>query len=251
MNRRVGQATRGTTGANRLRRFDRWIEHLAARELRTTATPLAVDLGFGATPATTVRWQSSLHQINPTTEVVGIEIDRDRVAAAHGTITAIHGGFEIPTVRRPLVIRAANVLRQYPPDEVESAWDLMATRLAEDGWLIEGTCDEQGRLASMLSIGADARPAWFTISVRLAGLRQPSQVAARLPKALIHRNVPGTPIHRLLRDMDRSWDAAPRWGARQRWIAMAESLGSHGWIVRDGPGRWRLGELTVAGSQVF
>lgn len=251
MNRPVGQPTRGTTGANRLRRFDRWIGHLAAARLRTTATPLAVDLGFGANPATTLQWQRSLREVNPATRVIGIEIDRDRVAAAQATITAIHGGFEIPTKGKPLVIRAANVLRQYPTDEVAPAWELMARRLAEGGWLVEGTCDEQGRLASMLSIGTDARPAWFTVSVRLAGLDHPSQVAARLPKALIHSNVPDTPIHRLLRDMDHAWDAAPRWGARQRWIAMAQSLSSLGWAVRDGPSRWRLGELSVAGEQLF
>ncbi len=126
----VGHITRGTTATNRLRRFDRWIAHLAARELRTVDRPLAVDLGFGAYPVTTIEWQRSLARINSAVEVIGIEIDRDRVAAARDTITAIHGGFEIPTDRRPLLIRAANVLRQYPRGEVEQAWQLMSSRLA-------------------------------------------------------------------------------------------------------------------------
>lgn len=250
MIRPVGQITRGTTGNNRLRRFDRWIAHLVAAQVRSASAPLAVDLGFGAAPVTTRQWQRSLQVINPAAEVVGVEIDQGRVGAARGIISAIHGGFEIPTARTPLVIRAANVLRQYPRDEVGPAWELMAARLAEGGWLVEGTCDEQGRLASMLSIGADAQPEWLTISCRLAGLQHPSQVAARLPKVLIHSNVPGTAIHRLLSDMDRAWDAAPRWGARQRWIAMAGSLRAQGWAVRDGISRWRLGELTVPWGQV-
>jgi hypothetical protein len=127
----------------------------------------------------------------------------------------------------------------------------MSSRLVEGGWLIEGTCDEQGRLASMFSISSEGRAAWFTISVRLADLQSPSEVAARLPKALIHSNVAGTPINRLLTDMDRAWDAAPRWGARQRWITMAESLRSVGWQVRDRANRWRLGEFTVAAQQVL
>ena len=41
-------------------------------------------------------------------------------------------------------------------------------------------------------------PQTFTISLRLAGLEKPSIVAERLPKALIHRNVPGERVHALL-----------------------------------------------------
>ncbi|HRY09472.1 MAG: class I SAM-dependent methyltransferase [Actinobacteria bacterium] len=248
MSRAVGQVTRGTTAPNRLRRFDRWIAHLAGREVRGARVPLAVDLGFGAHPATTVQWRGSLAAINPHVEVVGVEIDRTRVEAAQGTITAIHGGFEIPTDRCPLLIRAANVLRQYPLNDVERAWDRMRSRLAPGGWLIDGTCDEQGRLAALISID-ESGPQWLTVSCRLADLERPSQVAARLPKALIHSNVPGQPIHRLLTDMDRAWDAAPRWGARQRWIAMADALRDD-WGVRDGRTRWRLGEFTVPWGRV-
>ena len=178
MNRAVGHVTRGTTATNRLRRFDRWIAHLAARAIRTADHPLAVDLGFGAHPATTLEWHRSLTRINPGVDVIGVEIDRARVAAARDTITAIHGGFEIPTTRRPLLIRAANVLRQYPGTEVEQAWRLMASRLAPDGWLVEGTCDEPGRLAALISIDSTG-PQWLTISCRLAGLDEPSRVAAR------------------------------------------------------------------------
>ena len=245
MSRPVGQVTRGTTADNRLRRFDRWLSQLAARQLRDAERPLAVDLGFGDSPTTTLAWQREIRRVNPAARVVGVEIDRGRVAAAQSTIAAVHGGFEIPTEQDPLLIRAANVLRQYPRKDVESAWRVMAGRLAPGGWLVDGTCDEQGRLAAMVSIDEFARPVWFTVSCRLAGLERPSQVAARLPKVLIHENVPGTAIHRLLGEMDRAWDAAPRWGARQRWISMAESLRDT-WRVRDGVNRWRLGEFTVA-----
>lgn len=238
----VGQVTRGTTGTNRLRRFDRWIAHLAGPQLRT-GSPLVVDLGFGASPTTTLEWQRSLHRLNAEISVVGVEIDPERVAAADGLITAVRGGFEIPTADRATVIRAANVLRQYEVAEVRHAWEMMSSRLTPYGWLIDGTCDEQGRLTCMLSLDAHG-PQWFTISVRLAGLQRPSQVAARLPKVLIHENVPGSAVHELLRDMDAAWDRAARWGARQRWIEMAGALRDR-WQVRDDPRRWRLGELTV------
>lgn len=244
----VGQPTRGTTGSNRLRRFDRWIEHLCARELRRGA-PLCVDLGFGASPTTTVEWQRSLQAVNANARVVGVEIDPERVRLAASTIEAIHGGFEIPTEDKPLVIRAANVLRQYDRDAVAAAWAVMQQRLATGGWIIDGTCDEQGRLTALLSLDAHAAR-WFTMSVRLAGLQRPSQVAARLPKVLIHDNRPGTPIHALLTDLDRAWERAARWGARQRWIEMATAVKDR-WEVHDGPARWRLGEFTVPASAVL
>ncbi len=246
--RPIGQITRGTTGSNRLRRFDRWIAHLCSRELRR-GSPLAVDLGFGSTPTTTVEWQRSLHRLNPRVRVVGVEIDPNRVAAAKPVIEAICGGFEIPTESAPLVIRAANVLRQYDVSEVAGTWATMQSRLASGGWLIDGTCDEQGRLAAMLSIDASG-PQWFTISVRLAGLERPSQVAARLPKALIHNNAPGRAVHALMTDLDRGWERAARWGARQRWMEMTAALRER-WDVRDGPARWRLGEVTVPAGLVL
>mgnify|MGYP001792873644 CR=1 FL=1 len=71
----------------------------------------------------------------------------------------------------------------------------------------------------------------------------------RLPKWLIHRNVPGEPVHRLMQAMDRAWlESAPlaSFGNRQRWHAMCKALLDSGWPLQDGPSRWRLGELTVA-----
>ena len=46
--RPLGTVTRGTTRPNRLRRVDRWIVHRAGSILRSTSTPLVVDLGYGA-----------------------------------------------------------------------------------------------------------------------------------------------------------------------------------------------------------
>jgi len=71
-----------------------------------------------------------------------------------------------------------------------------------------------------------------------------------LPKALIHDNAPGSAVYELLQDLDRAWERAARWGARQRWMEMAASV-AQSWEVRDGPGRWRLGELTVPAGLVL
>jgi len=244
-----GRITRGTTGTNRLRRVDRWIA--AQPELRRTDDPLIVDLGYGASATTTLELRDRLARVRLDVEVIGFEIDPERVrlasAATRDGVTFRLGGFEIPTDRPVAVIRALNVLRQYDEDEVQDAWATMRGRLQPGGLLVEGTCNEIGRVASWVTL--DPRgPRTFTISLRLAELEAPSIVAERLPKVLIHRNVPGERIHSLLTDLDRQWAvAAPLavYGATQRWIATVESLRTAGWPVRDGRRRWRLGELTV------
>lgn len=249
MAKAVGRITRGTTGTNRLRRIDRWIA--AQPVLRRTDDPLVVDLGYGASATTTLELRDRLARVRPDVRVVGIEIDPERVrvasAAARDGVTFVLGGFEIPTDRPPAVIRALNVLRQYEESEVDAAWSTMLARLQPGGLLVEGTCNEVGRVASWVGLTASG-PQTFTISLRLADLEAPSVVAERLPKALIHRNVPGERIHTLLEDLDRQWAiAAPVgvYGASQRWVAAVEALRAAGWPVRDTRSRWRLGELTV------
>src|SRR6185437_10477490 len=114
--RPVGTITRGTTNPNRLRRIDRWLSAVEGRRLRQAADPLVVDLGYGASPVTTVELLTRLRSVRPDVEVVGLEIDPERVLAAGGFeqpgLTFAHGGFELPLPggRRPVLVRAANVL---------------------------------------------------------------------------------------------------------------------------------------------
>jgi hypothetical protein len=150
------------------------------------------------------------------------------------------------------VIRALNVLRQYDESEVAEAWATMTARLQSGGLLVEGTCNEVGRVASWVTLGPSG-PQTFTISLRLASLEHPSVVAERLPKVLIHRNVPGERVHALLVELDRLWAVhAPLavYGATQRWIAVVEGMREGGWPVRGGRTRWRLGELTLDWASV-
>ena len=246
----VGRITRGTTGTNRLRRNDRYLAALP--QLRATPSPLVVDLGYGARPWTALELAERLRRVAPSVRVLGLEIDPDRVAAAEPhatpTVTFAQGGFEIPSPERPVVIRAMNVLRQYEEAEVRAAWARAAARLAPDGLLVDGTCDELGRICSWVDVPADGTPVRFTISLRLADLEMPGVVAERLPKALIHHNVPGEPIHALLTALDTAWvRAAPLsvYGPVQRFVAAVEALRDQGVPVLGGRTRWRLGELTV------
>ncbi|GCB48136.1 protein-N(5)-glutamine methyltransferase prmC [Streptomyces sp. NL15-2K] len=255
--RPVGTVTRGTTNPNRLRRMDRWIAAAHGAALRRAADPVAVDLGYGAAPWTAVELLARLRTVAPRARVVGVEIEPARVAAARpyerDGLAFRHGGFEIPLPRRPHLIRAANVLRQYDEAEVAAVWERLCGRLvpasgtSPGGLLVEGTCDEIGRRHVWVALGPEG-PRTVTFATRLGSLERPSDLAERLPKALIHRNVPGEPVHAFLRDFDRAWAAAApyaSYGARQRWIRAVRDLAAD-WPVTDGPVRWRQGEVTVA-----
>ncbi len=256
--RPVGTLTRGTTNPNRLRRVDRWLAGPAAALLRTATDPLVVDLGYGASPVTTIELADRLGRVRADVEVVGLEIDPGRVRTARplarDRVRFAHGGFELGPLRgrRPVLVRAANVLRQYAEDEVPGAWDEVVARLAPDGLLVDATCDELGRRAAWVAVGADG-PRSLTVSLRLRDLDRPGAVAERLPKALIHRNVPGEPVHAWLSALDGAWDrSAPMasYGVRQRFLATCAAVREQGWPVLDGPVRWRLGEVGVAWAAV-
>ncbi|GAA2145538.1 class I SAM-dependent methyltransferase [Actinomadura napierensis] len=256
----VGEVTRGTTAPNRLRRIDRWIAATQAAALRTGERPLAVDLGYGASPVTTYELYTRLRAVSPRLEVVGVEIEPDRVAAGHALLgrTGPHdglsfrrGGFEVPVPRRPVLIRAFNVLRQYDEDAAWRAWDQLCGRLAPGGVLVEGTCDEIGRRAVWVALGPDG-PRTITFAAHLPALGRPSDLAERLPKTLIHRNVPGEPVHDLLMAFDRCWaTAAPHsaFGPRARWIEAVRLLARTRPVLTRPPygprRRWRQGEVTL------
>jgi hypothetical protein len=255
--RPVGAVTRGTTNPNRLRRVDNWIAATCGPALRDAADPLVVDLGYGATPITAVELRARLAAaVRPDLRVVGLEIDPVRVAAAAPAadppwLTFGRGGFELAGLR-PALVRACNVLRQYDESAVPDAWRTMAAALAPGGLIVEGTCDELGRLASWLLLDRDG-PRSLTLAAKLSTLDRPATLAERLPKALIHHNVPGTGVHALLQALDQGWAAAAPYapfGPRQRWRQAVAAVRAAGWPVLDRPARWRLGELTVAWSAV-
>ena len=137
---------------------------------------------------------------------------------------------------------------QYPEQEVDHTWRTLTKGLAPGGLLVEGTCDELGRLAAWVTLDKDG-PQTLTVAARLSSLQRPSELAERLPKALIHRNIAGEPVHALLTQLDRAWDTAAPYsgfGPRQRWVEAVRLLQARGLPVLHGPARWRLGELTVA-----
>jgi SAM-dependent methyltransferase len=254
--RALGLPTRGTTNANRLRRVDRWLVATQVPRLRDAARPLVVDLGYGASAVTTLELAERLGAEVAGLEVVGLEIDPERVAAVAGhrdppRVDFRLGGFELAGLR-PVLVRALNVLRQYDEPSAARAWDTMCAALAPGGLVVEGTCDEWGRRATWVALDADG-PLTLTLSARVTDLGTPSDLAERLPKALIHHNVPGQPIHEFLRAFDATWAAAAglsTFGPRQRWVAAVEAMADQGWPFVGSTRRWRHGEVTVRWSAV-
>ena len=81
--RPVGAITRGTTNPNRLRRVDRYVAGpLRATLLAAGERPVVVDLGFGATPVTSVELHDRLLRLRPDARAVGLELDPARGAGA-------------------------------------------------------------------------------------------------------------------------------------------------------------------------
>lgn len=249
--------TRGTTGANRLRRADRWLSHsprvLAA--LDSVAAPVVVDLGYGRLPVTTLELAARLRAVRPDIRVVGLEIDPERVAAANACSAGSGdgdgaefrlGGFELAGLR-PVVVRAFNVLRQYPEDAVGHAWRTIQDNLAPDGVLLDGTCDELGRRGCWVLLDRDG-PVSLTLACDARAIERPSDLAERLPKVLIHQNVSGQPVHTLLDAADRSWAAVAGqsvFGPRARWRAMLADLRAAGVPVQSQRRNPRDAVLTV------
>jgi len=262
MPRPVGIPTRGTTGTNRLRRADRWLVNSA--RIRTAITnaddPVVVDLGYGRVPVTTLELADRLRKVRPDVRVIGLEIDPERVQAAQSAgdsgvefrpVEFRLGGFELAGTK-PILVRAFNVLRQYPEEAVDDAWQLMRSRLAPGGLIVDGTCDELGRLCCWVLLDRDG-PVSLTLACDPRHIERPSDLAERLPKVLIHHNVPGQPIHELLRSADRAWASAAGqsvFGAKARWHAMLEALHNEGVPIPNPRRSARDAVLTVPWATV-
>ncbi|MDO4911553.1 MAG: class I SAM-dependent methyltransferase [Corynebacterium sp.] len=247
--RPIGVITRGTTNINRLRRSDRFLRNDAYIQqlLNSTDTPpMAIDVGYGASYTTTCEWAWWLRKVNPAIQVVGLEIDPARVLPPRDGVRFEQGGFELAGYQ-PQLVRAFNVLRQYDVDQVEDAWALVTGRMAPGGVFIEGTCDEIGRRMTWIDITKEG-PQSLTLAWDPQHTDLPSALAERLPKILIHRNIPGNKIYDLLQAADAAWNrAAPfaPYGPRRRWWEARKFLIADGVPLMRQPRLYRDNLLRV------
>lgn len=250
-----GHLTRGKTARNRLRRVDAFLltydPGLLARRDGPFERAYFVDLGYGAEPVTTLESARRFAQVNPHLPVLGVEIDAERVAQAQPHADAqTHfrlGGFNLPlrswpdgapeTVR---LVRAFNVLRQYPEGAVREAYDRLFQYILPGGLLIEGTSTPSGGLwvAHVARKPEDGSAPWtleaLVFSTNLRAGIHPADFQTILPKSLIHRVVPGEPIYEFF----QSWKQAALetqglqvWGPRQWFAACARRLSERGYSV--------------------
>ena len=260
--RPLGRPTRGKTASERLRRLDAFLAAEEEALVRRDGTAPFVDVGFGEDPRTTIEAATRFRALNPALRVVGVEIDRERVAAAQALdvpdIAFVHGGFDVlPAVGETArLIRAMNVLRQYDETDVVPAWRAMGRALQEGGLLVEGTSDPLGRLLVVHRLrraGNALTSEGVLFLARIRDLEDVRDFQTVLPKRLIHRVTPGEPVFELFADWSAAWRdtaAAPRhWQAAGALLAERRSDVSAPvrWL-RRGALVWRLPfEVPLAG----
>lgn len=230
--RLLGQPTRGKTAPNRLRKTDTFVAVAYPEFIRHT-TGLYVDLGYGFYPITSVETLRRLRQLNPSLQVLGVEIDPERVAGAQAFaepgLSFRLGGFNLPLKpgERASIIRAFNVLRQYDEAAVAAALETLSGSLTPGGLVIEGTSDPLGRLLtfnlSEKRSGGLERTA-IVLAPTLRADFQPRQFQAVLPKSFIHHAEPGGAIDRFFADWTAAWQHARRLAAEPRRVFALSAL---------------------------
>lgn len=243
-----GQPTRGKTADNRLRRVDNFIllyePALLTRTDGLFSDSLFVDLGYGFDARTTLESAARFRRVNPNLNILGVEIDKERVDAAllfadDKTFFRL-GGFNLPLQNGEHVrlIRAFNVLRQYEEKDFTPAYERLAEYVLPDGLMIEGTSTPFGGLwAANLVRSAEAGQWTFEALVFSTNFHSGFDVEefqTILPKNYIHRVVKGEPIFDFFEAWKRSAAEtvhAKTFGLKQWFAASAEALSQKGFEV--------------------
>ena len=106
--------TRGKTAHQRLRRLDQFLLAFAPG-LFGQPKAVAVDLGYGRVPITTLEWFERTRSVYPNIRMIGVERDGERVDAASGVeapgLEFRKGDFQMPLRddEHVVVTRAMNV----------------------------------------------------------------------------------------------------------------------------------------------
>lgn len=257
--RPFGLVTRGKTAPNRLRKTDTFLA-VAYPELVRHMAGLYVDLGFGAYPITSVETLHRLRRLNPDLEVIGVEIDPERVARAapfaEPGLSFRQGGFNLPLAagERVSVIRAFNVLRQYREAAVEAALTELAAALTGGGLILEGTSDPMGRLLAFNLFeqrGAGLDRVALVLAPALRSGFAPRQFKAVLPKNFIHHAVPGGPIDCFFAAWHAAWQHSRARSAEPRQIFAHSALrlaDHYGYALDRRPALLRRGFLALGPS---
>lgn len=255
--RPLGLPTRGKTASGRLHRADLFLSLAYPFTLRNLRAPV-VDLGFGASPITTLESLEFLRVLNPSLRLIGVEIHPERVRAAlpfaQAGLEFRLGGFNLPLGAGETagVVRAMNVLRQYPEQEYARSLELLGSYLTPAGILLEGTSDPPG---NMMALNLYVRGSGFLLHdglALIANLRRPfspRQFQAILPKNYIHHLEPGSPLDSFFGAWSACWQRAMQTQVRDRRRLFAEAARwlreEHGYHLSLRPGFLRRGILLL------
>lgn len=188
-----------------------------------------MDLGIGALPWTTVDLFRTLGG-----EVVGVDNDPERVACAQPFavpgLRFVEGSFDLGGEGPVHVLRAMNLLRQYPDEVQEEVLQTLRAQLAPGGWLVEGSSSKHGEVWTARVFHAGEERLVFGLSDHEAGFA-PQRLWPYLPRSLAVRRRPGP----LLADFARAWEAACEGAdAADRWEQSVAAAGVD-WTLASGP----------------
>lgn len=199
--------TRGKTRPGRLGLLDSW---LVACDLGPA--PRVVDVGIGASPETTVELFEALRTRWPAARVLGIDVDPVRVEAAMragrpGLSFALRG-FDLELERPASAIRAMNVLRQYPPEQVSEAHARWGRSLAPGGILLEGSTNRTGDVLAchVLRRGDELFREALLFGTRGVGGFAPMQLRDVLPRDLRRSCRPDHPLGAFFARWTEAWE---------------------------------------------
>ena len=260
----TGQPTRGKTASNRLRRVDNFIllyePSLLTRTDELFFDSMFVDLGYGFDARTTLESAERFRRVNPNLKILGVEIDKERVAAAlpfadDKTFFRL-GGFNLPLKADEQVrlIRAFNVLRQYEEKDFAPAYERLAQYALPGGLMIEGTSNPFGSIwcANVVRRTLESNSLLLESQKQVSGIQSSWKFEALvfstnfrmgfdveefqtiLPKNLIHHVIKGEPIYDFFEAWKRSAKetaAMKTYGAKQWFVASVEALAEKGYKI--------------------
>jgi hypothetical protein len=201
--------TRGKSRPGRLT----WLDDLLPLLVPELATGpgAVVDLGLGAQAWTTIELGDSLAALNPALTLIGADLDPERVATAAAAAPDrrwLCCGFDLPIQAR--LIRAVNLLRQYPVEQVTDAHLRLSRGLVAGGVALVGTTDKTGSRAGLHLLRQTptglAREALVLMRDCSQGFA-PLALRDHLPRDLRRRVRPGEPIYAFFQDWTRAWEA--------------------------------------------
>ena len=239
--------TRGKTRPERLSLWLRWLRH-NYEELNAPPSYSIVDLGYGEKPYSTIELLDAVEDWDMVPAIVGIESSEHRHAQAsalqHPKIQFLLGGAEAIVACSPpaRLIRAINVLRQYPPDQTAAVRRSWLTFCAPGALITEGTTDRDGNVLGMWLLSRD-RPETLILGTRCTHGFAPAQLFAALPNDIRWQHTRPAWVATLFEAWTDNWrQTSSRLEPRERFEQSVHALheGHTAWVVRD-PALWALG----------